>query len=174
MALLINLQKLKKNNLNIKGCMLIVMKVLCFVCLCNVANAQIQQAYFKSTTKGLANYLLKYDTANIHKLFDEDKRYEEVKDGIKNDGKMIAAITKKYGIHVLDSMSLEKGKNDENVVVVTLLNTPDSSLNLKKCELVVFFYPDRFLSYSQKILNYLLVGTLLKEPEIKLLRPSDF
>lgn len=156
------------------NCKLILMKSLCFVFLCNVVCAQNQQVYFKSTTKKLVGYLMKYDTASIHKLFDEDKRYEEVKDRIKNDGKKITGITRKYGAHVLDSMSLEKGKNDENVVVITLLNTPDSSLNLKKCELVVFFYPDRFLSYSKKVLNYILVETLLKEPELKPFRPTDF
>ncbi|OQP57828.1 hypothetical protein A3860_09390 [Niastella vici] len=160
---------------NMKRYILIVMKVLCFMFLPGVVSAQSQYAYFKSTTKSLVDYLVKYDTARIHGLFDENKRYEEVKDGIKNDGKMITAIMKKYGAQVLDSISLEKGKNDENVVLITLLNMTDSSLNLKKCELVVFFYPDRFLPYSKKVLNYVLFKTLLKEPEEKFMPlPPDF
>lgn len=76
---------MQKNNINMKDCRLIIIKVLCFICLYNVASAQNQQAYFKSTTKSLVNYILTYDTASIHKLFDEDEdnKYEEVKNRIK-------------------------------------------------------------------------------------------
>jgi hypothetical protein len=148
-----------------KKIILIVVVVFCFVLICNQAGAQTQaqQVYFKSVTKKLINYLLEYDTAGIHDLFDEDKRYYGAEDGIEDDSKLMSIIVKKYGVGVLDSMRLEKGENDENVVVVTLLNTPDSSLNLKKCELVVFFYPDRFLAYSKKVLNYIIARTFLKE-----------
>lgn len=158
-----------------KSCILVVIKIMCFVFLHSAVSAQDKNEYFKSTTKRLVDYLVKYDTASIHKLFDEDKRYEGVKDDIKSDGKRITEIINKYGAQILDSMSLEKGKWDENVVVMTLLNVTDSSLNLKKCELVVFFYPDRFLAYSKKILNYVLYQTLLKVPEEKFLPlPPEF
>ena len=153
-----------------KKSILIVVGIFCFVCINNQASAQNKQAYFKSVTKKIMNYLLEYDTAGIHNLFEEDKRYYGATDAIEIDSKLMSTIVKKYGVGVLDSMVLEKGENDENVVVVTLLNTPDSSLNLKKCELVVFFYPDRFLAYSKKILNYVIARTFLMEPEKKLIR----
>lgn len=149
---------------------LIVVEIMCLICAFKMTNAQSQHAYFKSETKRLMNYLIKNDTAGVHNLFDEDKRYYEVKDHIREDGELMKTIIKKYGVNKLDSMRLEKGKNDENVVVATLLNMSDSSMNLKKCELVVFYYPDRFLPYSKKILNYIVAKTLLKEPKPKLIK----
>ncbi|WP_207515700.1 hypothetical protein [Longitalea luteola] len=149
---------------------LIVIEILCLIFAFEMTNAQSQQVYFKSVTKKLMSCLIKNDTAGIHSLFDEDKRYYELKDDIKKDGELIKTIIKKYGNGILDSVHLEKGKNNENVVVVTLLNVPDSSMNLKKCELVVFFYPDRFLPYSKKILNYIIAKTLLNEPKPTLIK----
>jgi hypothetical protein len=132
---------------------------------------QAQEYYdrMKLMTKNLMDYLLKEDSIGIYALLDGEN-LKEVKRRIRKDCSFFTKITKKYGMPTLDKMQLSKGKHDENVISVILMDKIDSSFNLRKCELVVFFYPDRFLSYSQKILNYVIMQTPLLTPEKKIIR----
>ena len=61
-----------------------------------------------------------------------------------------------------------KDEFEENVVVVSLLKEIDTVLNLKSCELEVFFQPDRFLADKSKIMNFKLHKVVYKTQNLSL------
>ena len=58
-------------------------------------------------------------------------------------------VSNKYGAPSLDSFHIKKGENGENVFIIPLMAKGDSLINIKKCDLVIFFYPEKFSTYDQ-------------------------
>ncbi|HEX6847579.1 MAG TPA: hypothetical protein VF144_11410 [Chitinophagaceae bacterium] len=144
---------------------LIKMATLLFLCGC--INAQENVIGMKNTTGKLMGYLEKCDSNGISSIFDDAENLEYKTDEIKADCKAFALIVKKYGIPSRDKMTMSKGLSGENVVSLQLISKADSSLNLSNASLLVFFYPDKYLNNTNKILNYAFIRTQLKEQEKK-------
>lgn len=134
----------------------------------NCTNAQNKHDSLMKTTKQLMDYMLKVDTGSIYTMFDDLDNLKNRRRHIKRDCEFFSVIINKYGFPDNDKFILSQSSNGENMLTVLLMNKVDSALNLKRCILRVFFYPDQFLDNTNKILNFAVAKELLKEPEMKL------
>lgn len=138
-----------------------------FLFLCGCTNAQEKVIGMKKTTGKLLGYFERCDSIAIASVFDDIENLRYKTDEIRADCKAFVRVSKKYGIPSQDKWTISKGLSGENIVSLQLISKADSSLNLSKANLLVFFYPDEYLKNTNKILNYALIMTPLKEQEKK-------
>ncbi len=129
----------------------------------NCAMPQDKQTGMKKTSMKLMELLVKSDSIQICSMFESEEDLANRREDIGDDCRDFISVTKKHGMPKIESLQLSKGLSDENVVSVDLLKQEDSLLNLKSCKLLVFFYPDKFLDKTNKILNYIIFTEPLKE-----------
>jgi len=127
----------------------------------------------KQTVQYLIKNFLKSDSLAIMNSFEKEEYKKERIEYVVEDSKFFQKITEKYGKPTIEKMEKYKAENGANLIVVNLMNQTDSSLKVKRCDLVVTFYPDQFLTNPDKFLWY----NLNKEPLINkeiapLLRPT--
>jgi hypothetical protein len=135
------------------------------------ANAQMTfEQQMKKTTQTLMTCFISKDTAKLRTLFETENNsaYKIEPSVLLKDCRFFLTVVDKYGFPSGDSLKMTMGASGENVVYVTLMEKDDTALNLKKCQLGVLFFPDRFLKDPSKMLNYQLITTPLSRPEMKL------
>lgn len=135
-------------------------------------NAQpSKEQQMKATFQKLVAYFQAKDTSSIRAMFEKENNPAPKMESadLLRDCKRFASIVEKYGLPALDSLKLTIGQSQENVVYVTLMQKEDGSLNLRRCDLGVLFYPDQFLTNPSKILTYQFRETPLSKPEKKLI-----
>lgn len=135
------------------------------------ANAQMTpEQQMKRTAQTLMTSFMARDTAKIRTLFEteDNPAYKMESSALLKDCKLFATVVEKYGYPDMDSLKMTKGEAGVNVVYVTLMEKEDTALNMKKCQLGVLFFPDRFLKDPNRMLTYQLVTTPLSRPEMKL------
>lgn len=135
------------------------------------ANAQITiEQQMKKTIQTLMTCFISKDTATLRTLFETENNpaYEIESSVLLKDCKFFLTVVDKYGFPNGDSLKMTKGEGGVNVVYVNLMEKDDIVLNLKKCQLGVLFFPDRFLKDPSKMLTYQLITTPLSQPEMRL------
>jgi len=138
----------------------ITMTLVIFICFLpyRFACGQPQkEKEMKNTTMKLVRLLKNCDSVSVLNLFEQQKEKDERRDDIKDDCLLFDRLTKKYGIPLADSLILSKAENGANIAVAPIMNTNDSTFRIKKCVLLVVFYPDQFLTNPQKFLYYSLI-----------------
>ncbi len=123
----------------------------------------------KDISKKLMQLFIRKDTTQISALFTDKDNLQNKSDEIAEDSDLFGLITKKYGIPAKREFIFSKGINEENVIEINILNQTDSTLNIKSCKLIVFFYPDQFYSKNHNFLDYTLISVPVFEEKKKII-----
>ena len=107
-----------------------------------------QTEKMKQTAQKLISYLHNSDSSSIKKLIADPYILRDKSDFYGDDFKTFKIISNKHGAPRLDSVHFEKGKLEENIIIIPLITKQDTSLNLKRCDLVIFFYPEKLSTYD--------------------------
>jgi hypothetical protein len=123
----------------------------------------------KNIAENLIRYLINKDSNSIAGLYNDSYYLNNRKDQITSDCEAFSRIVSKYGKPELKNLVYSVGAHNENVISFTLIAHPDTILNIKECQLVVFFYPDQYYSATNKFLDYLLFREPVFEKNMNLL-----
>lgn len=137
-------------------------------------NEKALKNALKCTTYTLLENLKRFDTTSILSMYDTSfitiskssirKYTTEI---IYDNCILLNKIMKKNNLSApLNFTFTKESRNDANLVIVPLMKTPDSLLDLKQCNLVVEFYPTRFINKSEnKIIGFYLEKIAIKRQE---------
>lgn len=137
------------------------------------ASSQTKYEKMKLTAFKLLNFLKEKDSLRIAELFEDKGILLRKKKEIVTDCNFIVKVVEKYGFPTLDKLKNKKDKDGANIVFVNLLNKADSSMNLKKCDLIVYFYPDKLLDDTNKLISYSIYVELLTLPSKKIIEAPE-
>lgn len=130
--------------------------------------SQMPADKMKSTTQKFITYLKNNDTSNIHSLFKNEENYKGNEDLLSRYSSVFKKVIALYKIPPKDQWQIQKGPYGENVVRIAILNKDDTTLNIKRFELLVYFLPDQFLEDADQIDNFFIIRIPVKEEEKKL------
>jgi len=136
----------------------ILVIMLSYLTACGQKQNEIKM---KATVQQLIHFLQTCDSISVIGLFERDKEKKVRSNDIKSDCNFFKEVTKKYGAPTVDSFILSQAENGANIISVTLMNQKDTLLKIKKCDLVVIFYPDQFLSNPGRFLYYAIISERL-------------
>lgn len=137
------------------------------------ASSQTKYEKMKLTAFKLLNFLKEKDSLRIAELLEDKGILLRKKKEIVTDCNFIVKVVEKYGFPTLDKLKNKKDKDGANIVFVNLLNKADSSMNLKKCDLIVYFYPDKLLDETNKLISYSIHVELLTLPSKKIIEAPE-
>lgn len=127
----------------------------------------------KKTSYKLLKCLSLTDTTCISSMIDDEKNLKNKRANYNDDCSFIKKILKISGIPSVNEFFVTKAEDGGNVVYVTLISKSDTLLNIKKCDFVVYFYPDKFLKNPNKPFNYIISKELLNRDERKIIIAPD-
>lgn len=133
-------------------------------------------------TNELITSLKNCDTTAFLNMLDSDfshtnqSNYRDfIKESFLEDCSVFRLIINRHSLPNINNIQIGKDSSHlppANIVTLTILDESDTILNIKKCFLVLAFYPDEYFSSNAHLLKYSLIVEKLKSNENKIIIPD--